>query len=150
VAGFPVPFVEPLKAVGCREAILDDRSLVMTLPRTVADVLSRRVTLEVGSIDRMYLNLYVPRLQHVNGVVWFFRGHRGEPFASSALMDPISKTFIAGIHRFRRDHGVPMIDFARASARMTWRTSTWAGSPAPRGCCSSPGQAQDGSVSACS
>jgi hypothetical protein len=24
---FPVPFVEPLKAVGCREAILDDRSL---------------------------------------------------------------------------------------------------------------------------
>jgi hypothetical protein len=27
-------------AVGCREAILDDRSLVMTLPRSVADVLA--------------------------------------------------------------------------------------------------------------
>src|SRR5881628_1997740 len=96
-----------LKRFGCREAILDDRSLVMTLPRSVADVLSGHVRLEIESVDRMYLNLYVPKLQHVNGVVWFFRGHRGEPFASSALMDPISKTFVASIHRFCRDHNVP-------------------------------------------
>ena len=60
MAGFPVPFVEPLEAVGCCEAILDDRSLVMTLPRTVADVLADRVTLEIECIDRMYCNVYVP------------------------------------------------------------------------------------------
>ena len=35
----------------------------MSLPRTVADVLSQHVTLEVESIDRMYLNVYQPRLQ---------------------------------------------------------------------------------------
>jgi hypothetical protein len=34
----------------------------MTLARSVADVLSDHVTLEIESIDRMYLNLYVPKL----------------------------------------------------------------------------------------
>jgi hypothetical protein len=105
------------EAVGCREAILDDRSLVMTLPRSVADVLDEHVMLEIESIDRMYCNLYVPKLQHVNGVVWFFRGHRGEPFASSALMDPISKRFVASIHRFCRDRGVPMVDFVKGQRK---------------------------------
>jgi hypothetical protein len=37
----------------------------MTLPRTVAQVLNDHVTLEVEGIDRMYLNVYQPRLQTV-------------------------------------------------------------------------------------
>ncbi len=72
----------------------------MTLPRTVADVLSQHVTLEVEGIDRMYLNVYQPRLQSERGVASFFRFHRGETFASSALMDPISKSFITAVERF--------------------------------------------------
>src|SRR3954451_2455528 len=72
----------------------------MTLPRSVADVLSAHVTLEVESIDRMYLNVYQPRLQTERGVAAFFRFHRGETFASSALMDPISKSFTAAVGRF--------------------------------------------------
>ena len=36
----------------------------MTLPRTVADVLSEHVSFEVECIDRMYLNVYVPQLQY--------------------------------------------------------------------------------------
>jgi hypothetical protein len=89
----------------------------MTVPRSVADVLTDHVVLEVESIDRMYCNLYIPQLQHVNGVVRFFRVHRGEPFASSALMDPISKRFVASIHRFCRDHDVPMVDFTRGQRK---------------------------------
>jgi hypothetical protein len=89
----------------------------MTVARSVADVLDRHVTLEVECIDRMYLNVYQPRLQHVNGVVWFFRGHREAAFASSALMDPISKSFVASIHRFCRDRDLPMIDFARGQRK---------------------------------
>ncbi|MGH9230975.1 MAG: hypothetical protein ACRD07_19980 [Acidimicrobiales bacterium] len=83
----------------------------MTLPRTAADVLAEHVTLEVECIDRMYLNLYQPRLQHELGVVGFFKAHRGFPFVSSALMDPISKAFVAGIHRFVADQGVDLVDF---------------------------------------
>jgi hypothetical protein len=48
----------------------------MTVARSVSDVLDDHVTLEVECIDRMYLNVYQALLQHVNGVVWFFRGHR--------------------------------------------------------------------------
>jgi len=83
----------------------------VTLPRTVADVLDDHVTLEVECIDRMYLNLYQPRLQHELGVVGFFKLHRGFRFVSSALMDPISKTFVADIRRFVADHDVDLVDF---------------------------------------
>ena len=43
-------------------------SLSMTLPRTAADVLSEHVAFEVERIDRMYLNVYVPQLQHAGGL----------------------------------------------------------------------------------
>ena len=36
----------------------------MTLPRSAADVLAGHVLCEIEAIDRMYLNLYQPRLQH--------------------------------------------------------------------------------------
>ncbi|EQD54226.1 hypothetical protein B1B_09781 [mine drainage metagenome] len=77
----------------------------MTIARSVSDVLADHVTLEVECIDRMYLNLYVPKLQYEMGVVGFFRGHLGYAFASSALMDPITKGFVASIHRFVEREG---------------------------------------------
>jgi hypothetical protein len=89
----------------------------MTVARTVTDVLSEHVTLEVECIDRMYLNVYQPRLQHALGVVGFFRVHRGATFASSALMDPISKDFVAAIRRFARDVGVPLVDFTKGQRK---------------------------------
>jgi hypothetical protein len=89
----------------------------MTLPRSVADVLSQHVTLEVEGIDRMYLNVYQPRLQTDRGVAAFFRFHRGETFASSALMDPISKTFIAAVERFVEQEQIPLITFAKGQRK---------------------------------
>src|SRR5882672_8423637 len=46
------------------------------LPQTVAEVLGKHVRLEVESIDRMYLNAIVPRLQIVEGVLRFIRQQR--------------------------------------------------------------------------
>jgi hypothetical protein len=42
---------------------------------SVTTILREHVTLEVESIDRMYLNVYVPLLQRAAGVVGFFRHH---------------------------------------------------------------------------
>lgn len=89
----------------------------MTVSRSVADVLADHVTLEVECIDRMYLNVYVPKLQFVNGVVHFLREHRGHRFASSALLEPISRVFTADIHRFAQAHGVPIVDFAKGQRK---------------------------------
>ena len=40
----------------------------MRVAASAAEVLSRHVTLELESIDRMYLNLYVPMLQSEAGI----------------------------------------------------------------------------------
>jgi hypothetical protein len=89
----------------------------MTLPRTVADVLNEHVTLEVEGIDRMYLNVYQPRLQTDRGVAAFFRFHRGETFASSALMAPMSTAFIAAVDRFVEQEQIPLITFTKGQRK---------------------------------
>ena len=85
----------------------------MTVPRSVAEVLSGHVTLEVECIDRMYLNLYVPTLQYEGGVVAFFKGHRGASFASSALMDPMTRDFVRAIDSFVAAEGVDLVSFEK-------------------------------------
>jgi len=85
----------------------------MSVPRTVADVIRDHVTLEVEGIDRMYLNVYVPKLQRDLGVVGFLRYHRGHLFASSALLAPISDAFITAIESFTHEHALPVLTFAK-------------------------------------
>jgi hypothetical protein len=89
----------------------------MSLPRSVAEVLAEHVTLEVEGIDRMYLNVYVPQLQREQGVACFFRFHRGHPFASSVLMDPISKTFVAALEEFARSQNIPVVQFRKGQRK---------------------------------
>jgi Lhr-like helicase len=89
----------------------------MTVPRSVADVLADHVTLTVECIDRMYLNLYVPKLQYEGGVVGFFKGNRGARFASSALMDPMTKKFVSDVEAFVADHGVELVTFEKGQRK---------------------------------
>ena len=89
----------------------------MSVPRSVAEVIKQHVTLEVEGIDRMYLNVYQPRLQTDRGVAAFFRFHRGATFASSALMDPISKFFIAAVEDFVQQQQIPLIPFAKGQRK---------------------------------
>jgi hypothetical protein len=89
----------------------------MTLPRSAADVLDGHVAFELECIDRMYLNLYVPQLAFPAGVAYFFRGHRGHRFASSALMDPMTKAFAASIHRFIAEHQLDLVAFRKGESK---------------------------------
>ena len=89
----------------------------MSVPQSVATILRDHVTLEVESFDRLYLNMYVPTLQRVPGVLRFFREHRGQPIASSALMAPISAAFVTAIKAFAATEGVPLVDFKRGQRK---------------------------------
>src|SRR5437764_2174901 len=89
----------------------------MSLPRSVAEILREHVTLEIEGIDRMYLNVYVPQLQREGGVASFFRFHRGYPFASSVLMEPISKAFIGALERFARQEKIPVVTFRKGERK---------------------------------
>ena len=89
----------------------------MTLPRTVADVLTDHVVFELECIDRMYLNVYVPGLQYAAGLVAFVHRQLGLPIASTAPLGKISDGFTAAIHRFADQQRVPWIDFAKGERK---------------------------------
>lgn len=85
--------------------------------RSVAEILERHVTLEISGIDRMYLNAFVPRLQTDVGVAAFLVKHRGNRFASSVLMDPISKAFIGRLEAFARDRDLDVVSFEKGQRK---------------------------------
>ena len=82
----------------------------MTLPRTVADVLVDHVTLEVECIDRMYLNLYQPKLQHDRGGR-VLQVPPGVPVRVVGVDGPDLEDVCRGHHRFVADQGVELVDF---------------------------------------
>ena len=87
------------------------------IAQSVADILSHHVKLSVEGIDRMYLNVYVPRLQAELGIVQFFREHRGQPLPSAALMKPMSRGFVAALDHLWHSVRFLSCSFARVSAR---------------------------------
>ena len=80
---------------------------------TAAEVLRDHVTLEVESIDRMYLNVYVPRLQMVGSVVHFFREHRGESMATGKRMSEMTVAFREEVDRFVDRGDIPVVHFEK-------------------------------------
>ena len=89
----------------------------MTLPRTVADVLSEHVSFEVECIDRMYLNVYVPQLQYATGLVSYIHHQLGKPVASTAALAPVSEAFTRSVRSFAASCGIPWVDFAKGQRK---------------------------------
>jgi hypothetical protein len=89
----------------------------MTLPRTVADVLTDHVVFEVECIDRMYCNVYVPQLQHTGGLLGYIQRQLGLPIASTAPLGKVTDAFSAAMRRFARDQQVPWVDFAKGQRK---------------------------------
>lgn len=85
----------------------------MSVPRTVAEVIHRHVTLELESLDRVYLNVYQPRLQIPRAVFHFLREHHGQGAVSSHRMRDITQRFIREIEAYAKHHEVPVIAFQR-------------------------------------
>jgi hypothetical protein len=83
----------------------------MPITRGAAEILDHHVEYELECADRLYLNLYVPMLQDPRGAAWFWRSHRGYQFASSALMAPMSRTFVSKIEGFAEREGIDIVQF---------------------------------------
>lgn len=89
----------------------------MTIARTVSEVLSEHVTLEIEGIDRLYLNLYVPILQSPRGVGHFWIHHRGHRFASSSLMAPMTETFVGAIEKLAKAEKIDVLSFKKGQRK---------------------------------
>ena len=70
------------------------------------------VVFELECIDRIYCNLYVPKLQRDLGVVGFIREHLGKPVASTAVLADRTEAFYAEIRAFAARQQVPVVEFA--------------------------------------
>src|SRR5918997_2898743 len=89
----------------------------MTVARSVADVLDEHVVFEVESIDRMYLNVWQPRLAYGGGVSGFFVGHRGHEYCLHGVDGPDDQGIRRGHSRFCRRPGSGVGQLRQGSAR---------------------------------
>jgi hypothetical protein len=76
-------------------------------------LLRDHVTLTCRSIDRIFLQAYVPKLQTVGWVCQFLRWQRGYAIPSSAAFGKIGDAYVAEVHRFAAAHGIPVLHFAK-------------------------------------
>lgn len=87
------------------------------IEHTVAELLDEHVGLDIEGIDRVYLNLYQPRLQTGGGVVAFFQGHRGAQVASTTLMAPMTRDVAAAVQAFAKQEGVESVHFQKGQRK---------------------------------
>ena len=89
----------------------------MNLARSVADVLAEHVTFELECIDRMYCNVYVPRLQYAAGLVGYVHHHLGLPVASTAPLGQMTDRYVKQVHAFAKANNIAWIDFAKGQRK---------------------------------
>ena len=75
------------------------------------------VVLEYEAIDRMYLNVYVPTLQTVGGMLGYLRVHRGQRFASTTAVAPMTEAFVHNIEQFIVSEGVDLVTFEKGQRK---------------------------------
>jgi DNA-binding transcriptional ArsR family regulator len=83
----------------------------------IDSLLRERVTLEVESIDRIYLNGYVPKLQIPAQLVAFLVKHRGNRLASPALLGRMTREWVAAVERFASEREIPLVRFGRGERK---------------------------------
>ncbi len=83
----------------------------------VGELLDGHVGLDIESLDRVYLNGYVPNLQVGGQVAGFMTRHLGYEIPSPAIMDRIGTSFRRAVHSFAAANQVPIVMFAKTDRK---------------------------------
>ncbi len=78
-----------------------------------ATLLRDHVTLTCRSVDRIFLQAYVPKLQSVGGVCQFLYWQKGFGIPSSAAFGKIGDAYVAEVYRWAKAHSVPVRRFTK-------------------------------------
>jgi hypothetical protein len=78
-----------------------------------ATLLRDHVTLKRRSIDRIFLQAYVPKLQLVSQVCIFLRWQRKFRIPSSAVFGKIGDAYVKAIHKFAEQQHIPVVYFKK-------------------------------------
>ncbi len=88
---------------------------------TANTILDAHTTLQLRSLDRLYLNAYVPQLQRPP-LVRRFLERAATPIASPALFEQRTKRFVADLRRYAEARGAEWIPLKRAERKEEqWR-----------------------------
>ena len=83
---------------------------------TISSLLADHVTLQVRSVDRLFFQGYVPRLQTKFQVVRFLLD-RGFPIPSPVVLGRIGGEYVKAVDRFIAEHGIPRVRFQKGDVK---------------------------------
>ena len=83
---------------------------------TISRLLTDHVTLRVRSVDRLFLQGYVPRLMTQGQVIRFLLD-RGFPIPSPAVLGKIGRGYVDAINRFRLEQDIPIVRFKKGDVK---------------------------------
>jgi hypothetical protein len=83
---------------------------------TMASLLADHVTLEVRSVDRIFMAAYQPRLQ-TEGLVVRFLLDRGFSIPSPAVLGKIGQAYRDAIDRFAKRNQIPVVQLAKGACK---------------------------------
>lgn len=88
---------------------------------TATTILDAHTTLQLRSLDRLYLNAYVPQLQRPPLVRQFLE-RDGSPIASPALFEPRTGPFVRALKAYAASHGAQWLTLTRGERKEEqWR-----------------------------
>src|SRR5207247_462028 len=76
-------------------------------------LLRDRVTLKCRSLDRLFFQAYVPKLQSVGQVCIFLRWRRKIQIPSSAAFGKIGDAYVEALYEFAKANGITMVRFEK-------------------------------------
>jgi len=82
-----------------------------------ATLLRDHVRLTCRSVDRIFLQAYVPRLQTVGRVCRYLRWRRGFVLPSSAAFGQIGRGYAGQLDRYADERGIPVVRFAKGDRK---------------------------------
>ena len=82
-------------------------------------LLDQHVTLVYESVDRVFLNGYVARLQEPDQLAWFLGQHRGEKLPRYELLGKMTSEFVAAVEQMAQDHHIPVVHFEKGQRKET-------------------------------
>ena len=83
---------------------------------TISSLLADHVTLQVRSVDRLFFQGYVPRLQTQFQVIRFLLD-RGFPIPSPVVLGRIGGAYVKAVERFIADHEIPVVRFVKGDVK---------------------------------
>jgi hypothetical protein len=87
-----------------------------TTVATISSLLADHVTLQVRSVDRLFLQGYVPRLMTEGQVIRFLLD-RGFPIPSPAVLGRIGRGYVDQINDFVTGNGIPVVRFVKGDVK---------------------------------